>query len=372
MHLILFFTRGVSLETWASVGSLEREIAIYLRLQEKGVRVTFVTFGSASDLDYQDQLGGIKILCNKWGLPLRWYERLLPFLHASALVRVDIIKTNQTNGADLALRAARIWRKPLIARCGYIWSEFAQRRNAQQEVAYARKIEKQVFENAQRVVVTTHAMKAYVEANYTVDVDRVIVIPNYVLTNLFSPGKTRPATNRICCIGRLDEQKNLHALVKACQGLPVQLHLVGDGHLRAALSEEASRCSVDLVLHGNLPHNELPEMVRQSTIFALVSFYEGHPKALLEAMSCGAVVLAADSPGIREEIIHGDTGWLVGADADSIRAGIQHLLENPALREKLGRNARNYILATCSLDKIVDLEYAIYQDILLRKTASVE
>ncbi|MEW6406228.1 MAG: hypothetical protein AB1649_30955, partial [Chloroflexota bacterium] len=156
-HLILFFSRGVSLETWASVGMIEREIALYLRLQEKGIRVSFVTYGGSSDLGYADQLQGIEILCNKWNLPLHWYERLFPFLHAGALRGAHVYKTNQTNGADVALRATSIWRKPLIARCGYMWSEFAQRHGDPGQVDLARKIEKQVFENAHRIFVTTPA-----------------------------------------------------------------------------------------------------------------------------------------------------------------------------------------------------------------------
>lgn len=366
MHLILFFSRGVSLATWASVGMIDREIALYLRLQEKGVNVSFVTYGGPGDLDYASQLYGIEILCNRWNLPPRWYERLLPFLHANTLRRAQIYKTNQTNGADVALRAARIWQKPLIARCGFMWSEFARRRAAAAEVELARRIEEQVFENAQRTFVTTPAMKTYIEHEYGVSGKKVVVVPNYVLTDLFSPGETKPVSSRICCVGRLDEQKNLQSLVQACQGLSVALHLIGDGHLHTTLHDQAARGGVALVLHGNLPHHKLPEMIRQSTIFALVSIYEGHPKSLLEAMSCGATVLGADSPGVREQIVHGETGWLVGTDSASIRAGIQHLLVNPTLRGKLGKNARKFIQANYSLDRIVETEYALYQEILAR------
>ena len=368
MHLILFFSRGVSLATWASVGMIEREIALYLRLQVKGVNVSFVTYGGPGDLDYASHLRGIDILCNRWNLPLHWYERLLPFLHARVLRSADVIKTNQTNGADVALRAARIWRKPLIARCGYMWSEFALRHNDPEQVDLARKIEKWVFENASRVVVTTHAMKEYVKQNYNDDADKVVVIPNYVLTDLFSPSKAKPIPNNICYIGRLHEQKNLQSLVRACQGLPIQLYFVGEGQLGAQLKDLAASLGVDLVMHGNLPHNQLPELICQSAIFALVSHYEGHPKSLLEAMSCGVAVLAGDSPGIREQIIHGETGWLVTPDVESIRAGIQHLLANKALREALGKRARAFVQDNYSLDKIVEMEYSLIQNLAYRVT----
>lgn len=367
MHLVLFFTRGVSLSTWASVGSLERELAIYLRLQAKGIKVSFITFGGRDEWQYRERLQGIEILCNRWGLPAQWYQRLLPVLHARALSRAAVIKTNQTNGADLALRAARIWRKPLVARCGFMWSEFARRAGDRRQMETAQRIEKQVFEKAARVLVTTPAMKAYIAAHYpAVAENHVRVFPNYVLTDVFMPGAVQPDSNRICYVGRLHEQKNLGALVQACEGLGVELHLVGEGHLDAALQAQAARLGVRLVLHGNLPHSELPALIRGSAIFALVSHYEGHPKALLEAMSCGAAVLAADAPGIRQEISHGETGWLVGTEAASIRAGLRHLLSNPALREELGANARRYVLENYALDRVVEMEYALYQEILAK------
>jgi len=364
INLMLFFTRGVSLQTWANNGSLNREIALYLRLQQKGLRVTFVTYGNAQDLKYMANLDGIEVLYNKWNLSQRQYELLLPILFPFYFLRTDVIKTNQTNGADIALRVARFWCKPLIARCGYMWSEFAERGGSKKEIVLARQIEQHVFENAKRVVVTTPLMRNYVMQNYRVDTADVKVFPNYVLTDVFYPATEMPAAKRICFVGRLAEQKNLDALVQACEGLQVELHFIGEGHLRSSLQEQANRRDVNLIFHGNLPHHRIPEMIRRSAIFALVSTHEGHPKSLLEAMSCGVAVLGADSPGIREQIVHGETGWLCGTDVQSIRAGIQHLLENPLLREKLGRNARRFIEENYSLDKIVEMEYSLLHDIV--------
>lgn len=361
-HLILFFTRGISLKTWAESGSLEREIALYLRLQEKGMRISFITYGDQTDLNYDAQLQGIEILCNAWNLSPAKYERLIPLLHAISLFRATVIKSNQTNGADVALRAAQLWGKPFIARCGYMWSDLAQASGRQSEAARARSIETSVFSRARRVVVTTASMQQYVTQNYGVPAHLIHIIPNFVLTDVFSPTQIQPIPRQICFIGRLSEEKNLFALVQACEGLNVDLHFIGGGNLGIPLQEEANQLHVRLTLHGNLPHHQLPEMIRQSAIFTLVSPHEGHPKSLLEAMSCGAVVVGADSPGIREQIVHGQTGWLVGTDAGSIRAGIQHLLDNPALGAELGRNARQFILDNYSLDKILELEYSLIQD----------
>jgi len=364
IHIVLFFTRGVSLKTWANNGSLNREIALYLRLQEKGVKVSFVTYGNASDLQFSAELKGIQILSNRWGLPGKMYEKMIPWVHAHALMKSDIVKSNQTFGSEIAFRAARLWRKPFIARCGFLMSEWAEYNGKFTTAQQARRIERVVFPGAQRVVVSAPRMKEYIIQQYGVPSSSVHVIPNYVLTDIFSPEANKAEYNRICYVGRLSEEKNLLSLVEASAGLDVDLHFVGEGNLRDPLQEKARELHVQLTLHGSLPHHQLPPIIRQSAIFAQVSLHEGHPKSLLEAMSCGAAVLGSNSPGIREQIVHGETGWLVGTDVKSIRAGIQHLLADTPLREKLGTNARRFILENYSLDKIVDMEYSLLRDIM--------
>ena len=96
----------------------------------------------------------------------------------------------------------------------------------------------------------------------------------------------------------------------------------------------------------------------------LPSLYEGHPKALLEAMACGVPVIAADSPGIREVIRHGETGYLCGTSPDAIRDAIEALRSDCALRGRLGVAARKYVVDHFSLDRIAELEYALLQEVV--------
>jgi glycosyltransferase involved in cell wall biosynthesis len=61
-------------------------------------------------------------------------------------------------------------------------------------------------------------------------------------------------------------------------------------------------------------------------------------------------------PGIREIIRHGENGWLCGIEPVQIREAIQILLGDPALRKQLGENARRVVVDEFSLDRIVDME----------------
>ena len=368
VKLVLFFTRRISLHTWDEVGMFEREVAIYRRLQDHGVEVSFVTYGDAGDLQYADRIPGINILCNRWRLPLRWYERLLPLLHTWHLWRADVYKTNQTNGADVALSAARLWRKPLIARCGYMWSMLAKNRadgRQEGEVDQAIALERNVFNSADRVVVTTERMREYAVAEYRLPSSKVRVIPNYVLTDHFRPlPNADKHRHRICFIGRLNQEKNPLGLLVAIRGLDVELMMIGDGPLRGILEEEAKRNGLQVQFLGNQPHHELPCHLNSAALFVLLSPQEGHPKTLVEAMSCGLPVIGTDVPGIRELIEHRQSGFLCGASPAEIRAAIQEVLNDAGLRACMGRNARQFVVEHFALERVVEMELGLLKELV--------
>lgn len=370
IRLVLFFTRGISLFQWDKIGVFEREVALYKRLQEKGIEITFITYGDARDLSYEKRIPHIRILCNRWGLPIKYYEKWLVVLHSKHLLKAHIYKTNQTNGADIALRAARIHNKPLIARCGYIWSYFASHEHGDDSELKrrAQKIEKEVFTEADRVVVTTTQMKHYIVEQYRIPNSKVEIIPNYVQTELFRPNKNDTLRQgHILFVGRLDYQKNLFALFEAIRGVDVELDIIGDGPQRKDLEKLAYENKINVHFLGNKPHNELPQYFNKAEIFILPSLYEGHPKALLEAMSCGLPVIGTDVPGIRELIRHQETGYLCGTSPSEIRTAIQEVLSNKKLQIKLGENARKFITDNFSIERIQDMELKLIKELNIGK-----
>lgn len=364
--LTLFFSRGASLALWDRTGNLDREAAIYLRLAEKGMKVGFVTYGGAEELQYAGRIPGVTILPNTLGLPTPVYERLIPALHAGWLWKTDVIKTNQTNGAQAALRAARLWRKPLIARFGYMWSEFAEKIHGEgsREAIQAFKTESKIFRAADRVVGATEAMRGDVARRVPAAADRTAVIPNYVDTELFKPDGAGKDEARLIFVGRLEKQKNAAALLEAMEPLDARLTIVGSGSLAGVLKERFGDLGGRVTWIKNVPHKKLPAMLNGASIFVLPSSFEGHPKALIEAMACGLAVVGADSPGIRELIRDGENGLLCGTDPQSIRGSIQRLLENPTLRETLGRRAREYAVGDFSLNRVAAMETELLECLL--------
>ncbi len=343
---------------------LEREIAIYKRLLRRGFEVSFVTYGNEADLAYSDKMDGIRVLCNQTGLSPEVYENALCSLHRDSLESCHVIKTNQIYGADLALSASQVFKKPLVARCGYMWSQNAAREHGPNSEAaiHAREVEEKVFRGASRVVVTTPAMRDDVVQRIPDAASKLAVIPNYVDTDVFRPYSEVRDETALIFVGRIAPEKNLSALLEAIQPLQVRLVLIGEGKIRPELQRRFASLNGRISWEGNVPNPELPGYLNRAGLFILPSFYEGHPKALIEAMACGLPVIGADSPGIRELIRHGETGYSCGCDPASIREAIQELLARPTMRARVGRNARQYVRENYSLDRIAELEVALLKE----------
>jgi glycosyltransferase involved in cell wall biosynthesis len=366
IRLALYFTRGMSLRAWDESGSFDREVALYRRLQREGVDITFVTHGDGRDLALQERLPGFRILCNRWRLPSRLYRPLMARLHSSGLRRVNVIKTNQTLGADLALAAAQRHGKPLIARCGFMLS-FNEAQDHGADSPRAREalaLEEKAFRAAMRVVVTTDRMRASVLNRMPELANRVTVIPNYVDTELFSPAERLPTGKaRLAFVGRLSPEKNLLALTEALKGLDADFDIIGDGPLRPQL-EDAARENPRIRLLGSLANTQLPAQLRKATAYVQTSLFEGHPKTVIEAMACGLPVIGTDVPGIREVVHDGETGLLCGTDAKAIRGALERMLSDGALRDRMGAAARRHAVAHFSLDRIVEDELALLRAVL--------
>lgn len=366
IDLVLFFTRGMSIKTWDAVGILERELALYRRLQERIGNTTFVTYGDVSDLSYSERLNGIQIISNRWKLPQSLYLNFICRFSGSLRERDAVFKSNQVQGAEIALKVARLLKKKFIARCGYLPSEFAAVAHGidSSEASQARDLERHVFSSADKVVVTTPAMHRTVTERYTLSRDLVTVIPNYVDTDAFHPtSELNHSPGRICFIGRLEEQKNPFALLEAIEGLDVELVLVGNGPLRDRLQTEVESNGLMVRLLGNVKHGQLPGILNSADLFVLPSLYEGHPKTLIEAMACGLPVIGTDVPGIREIIQHGENGYLCGTSPEEIREAIRVVLGNSERRARMGRNAREFVVEHFALDQIVEKELALLEEL---------
>ena len=367
--LTLFFTGGVSLKTWDEVGNLDREAAIYRKLSESLTRVDFVTYGG-EDSAFSDRLHPIGVLPTAWHRNKLVTTARLLLKHHRCLQEADIFKTNQIRGAEIPLLLKKLWGKKVIVRCGYLLSQFTRNRYGDsRETEKAFMLEREAFLEADAGIVTSDWQKEYVVNEHGADPGKITVIPNYVVTDVFRPDPKFPLRYDLAFIGRGGEQKNLPALLEAIHLLEkqgrrrVSLVMAGSCCTDSAVREGASRMGLNITFAGNVPNFELPALLNQARAFILPSRYEGHPKVLLEAMSCARPCIGTDVTGIRTDIRHRETGYLCRTDRNSLARAIDEVLGSESLRSELGQNARHYILEHYSLDRVVRMELDVIRSV---------
>ena len=199
---------------------------------------------------------------------------------------------------------------------------------------------------ADAIITTTkrlkHAYPSYIQS-------KIYLIPNGVDVQLFKPsvGKRTRKKATVIYVGRLETQKNPELILNSIVRLPKnerQLLIIGSGTLTNALLHLARKFQIKLTHYPIIPHHQLPLYYNQARIFILVSKFEGHPKALLEAMSCSLPVVGTDVEGINDVITHNYNGLLLSEAADAIGQTLKLLLRNKQLAVKLGSNARRTIV----------------------------
>jgi len=365
MPLIVFFTYRVSLSTWAERGIIERETAVYRRLLSEFGPVSFVTYGP-HDGEFRERLGGIGILPRPSGLGAPAMSVLAPWVYRRRLREATLLKANQPSGAWTAVLAKWMWRKPLIVRCGYRWSYNRAQdggRGVRQRLVVL--LERLAVRAADLVVVTTPDVGEYLQAMHGLDARRIRVVPNHVDVDLFAPAPTEPKEKGLLLfVGRLSPEKNLPLLIDAAAQLAdVRLQIVGDGAERSRLAALTAARGVRAEFVGTIDNARLPRLLNRAEVFVLPSRYEGHPKALLEAMACAVPVVGTDVPGIRDVVRHGETGWLCPEDPGGLAEGLRTLLDDGALRARLGANARADVTRSYSLDAVTRRELDVIREL---------
>jgi glycosyltransferase involved in cell wall biosynthesis len=193
-------------------------------------------------------------------------------------------------------------------------------------------------------------------------------------TEVFTPApESPPGPVTVLCSARMLWDKGVGEFVEAARlltqaGVKARFVLVGapDSGNPASVPEATLRA-----WHGENGvewwgyRGDMPAVLHTAHIACLPSSYrEGLPKVLLEAAACGLPIVTTDIPGCREIVRDGDNGFLVPVrDAQALALALRRLIDNAALRAKMGKRAREIVLAEFSQGRIIGETLAVYQEL---------
>ncbi|MES3034043.1 MAG: glycosyltransferase family 4 protein [Gemmatimonadota bacterium] len=182
-----------------------------------------------------------------------------------------------------------------------------------------------------------------------VPVERTRVIYCGIDSQTFTPApEERSPTPVIAYVGRLRRYKGVELILEGVarmQDRRVEVEIAGTGEDRPRL--EALAASLDLGRRvrflGFVSEAEKSALLRRAWIVSLTSPKEGWGITNLEAAACGTPVVASDSPGLRESVLDGRTGFLVKhGDVSALAGAFDRIIADPALVTRLGTAGRAF------------------------------
>jgi len=219
---------------------------------------------------------------------------------------------------------------------------------------YLKRYVPRTLRRASRVVVISDCIKKELHRAYEFPLEKIAVVHPAVDHGAFRPdiplearaavrAKYGLGSGYIFSLGTLEPRKNFPRLIEAYALLQDEVKkrrpLViagGPGWKNAAIQMTVRRLGLEdkVKFLGYISETDRAPLLREAALFALPSLYEGFGMPVLEAMACGTPVVTSARGALPE--VGGDAVVYVDPlDTANISQGIQTVLENQALREKL-------------------------------------
>jgi glycosyltransferase involved in cell wall biosynthesis len=228
-----------------------------------------------------------------------------------------------------------------------------------------------------KIIVTTNTYAATSRAVWRFP---PIVIPNAVDTKTYNPNvdgsRIRERHNldgkkMILYVGRIKFHKGIEYFVSASKFFDkdTKFLIVGTGDFEDIIREYIKNQGVEdrVEMVGKVPAEELPQYYAACDIFILPSLtrLEAFGIVGLEAMASGKPVIISDIPGVREVIEDGKEGLLTPPmGIREMASKIKKLLDNPKLRQRMGKNGRKKVIEKFEISKVVDQLEEVYEGLI--------
>src|ERR1700733_12456783 len=224
------------------------------------------------------------------------------------------------------------------------------------------------------VVTVSQNSRQDIAAQMAVPPERMTVVPVGVDHTVFRPrDEVRPVPGRIMVTSSSDvPMKGLVPLLEAVAKLrterDIELTVIGRPHEGGRVDKAIGRLGLADVVHcvSGITDDELARLYGEAQVAVVPSLYEGFSLPAIEAMSCGVAVVATTGGALPEVVgTDGETGLLVSPDDPGALAGaIGRLLDDPALRARLGATGRERVVPRFTWQVTAGGTAACYQAML--------
>jgi rhamnosyl/mannosyltransferase len=283
------------------------------------------------------------------------------FARALARAQADLIVLHEPNPWAL-LSYAIVHPRPPVA----IWYHSDVVRPALQYALFYAPVARPAYRRAARFIVSSPPLAAHADV-LTSYRDSVRVIP-FGIDAACWRGVDAPSPF-VLFAGRHVAYKGVDVLLRALQNTSIRAVIAGDGPKRGEW--EALAAAIGLThqvrFAGDVPDDELHALMQSCAVLVLPSITraEAFGYVQLEAMACGKPVVSTDVPsGVSWVNQHETTGLIVRAgDPGALRAALERLMSDAALRRRFGDAGRRRVEETFTLTGLREKLRALYGEL---------
>lgn len=381
---ILMLPRGSSLDGWARVGRLGREAHLLRGLSGQYSRTVLVTRGGG-DLETLRRAVGPgcaerhELIALEGGPVGASAPGDLEAALASRLggARTAVVQTSEL--ADAALATGLVGAlgslgigAALLARGGCVPSRIVAWRHGPHSAraAEAGSDEQRLCEASSMVVGSSTPMLDDLCWRFGIDPGRTRMVRDFVPAEAEPVGAAERDPELVFSWGALEPTSRFETVIEAVGELPeptrasLTLEIAGEGSQRGRLLALAERLGVRLELPGEIGYEAFLERCRRCAVYAHAAVHNPEPIGVLEAMSCGAPVVAADVPGGDELIENGVTGVRVPGAAAPLSYALAGVLPDADWREMMGQCAAQRVRSRSAVERVVGELSAVHRETL--------
>ncbi len=234
-------------------------------------------------------------------------------------------------------------------------------------------MQKFVANRMHRIVTVSHNAALEINRAFGVNKKKISVIYNGMDASLFYPVRgARKKKNGIIFVGNVEDRKK--GIIYLLKAMTLTKHRVtltivdGGAPTRSMVPHLINKLGLNdrVTFTGKIPIEKLIHLYSMNEMAVLPSLYEGFGFPAAEAMACELPVITTTAGALPEVVgEHMKTGYLVPPRrADAIAEGIDFLLDNPDLREEMGKAARKRVLSIFTWENAARELVAMYEEVI--------
>jgi glycosyltransferase involved in cell wall biosynthesis len=164
----------------------------------------------------------------------------------------------------------------------------------------------------------------------------------------------------------------INAFIQLLEKYPdkqIRLDIYGDGPLREEYEHLADHYLGNaIVFHGKIPHQKVPEKLKQSDVFVNISRSESFGVSVLEASACGLAVIVSNRGGLPEVILDEKSGLILAElNEKECFEAMENYILNPELIQMHGKSGRSFVQQNYTEQQSVDKQIEAYHKIIESK-----